>query len=91
MAIKQHVVRRMRCDSMLPYSRARVREKERREHMWRVAKAVVGSLVAGGAGLIFGFAMGLHDARWSDAWTHVGDASSPFSAQQVDADAASHG
>ncbi len=37
--------------------------------MWRVVKAVVGSLVAGGAGLFFGFAMGLHDARWSEAWT----------------------
>jgi hypothetical protein len=61
---------------------ASVREKERREHLWRVVKAVVGSLVAGGAGLIFGFAMGLHDARWADAWTQVGQASSPFSTQQ---------
>jgi hypothetical protein len=59
---------------------ARGADKKRGEHMWRVAKGVVGSLVAGGAGLIFGFAMGLHDARWSDAWTQVGYASSPFSA-----------
>jgi len=59
---------------------ARRADKKRAEHMWRVAKAVTGSLVAGGAGLIFGFAMGLHDARWSDAWTQVAYASSPFSA-----------
>ncbi len=63
---------------------ARRSEKERREHLWRVAKAVVGSLLAGGAGLIFGLAMGLHDARWSDAWTQVGYASSPFSTQVAD-------
>jgi hypothetical protein len=70
---------------------ARERENERHEHLWRVVKAVVGSLVAGGAGLIFGFAMGLHDARWADAWTRVGDASSPFSTQQVEAGGVSHG
>jgi len=55
-------------------------EKRRREHMWCVVKAVAGSLAAGSAGLTFALAMGLHDARWSDAWTHVGYASSPFSA-----------
>ncbi|MEO8187030.1 MAG: hypothetical protein ABI580_06655 [Burkholderiaceae bacterium] len=70
---------------------ARVREKERREHSWRVVKAVMGSLAAGGTGLIFGFAIGLHDARWADAWTRVGDASSPFSTQQVEAGGTSHG
>ena len=70
---------------------ARVRENECREHLWRVVKAVMGSLVAGGAGLIFGFAMGLHDARWAEAWTHVGDASSPFRAQQVEASGVNHG
>jgi len=58
---------------------ARKNENERRERMWRVVKAAVGSAAVGGAGLIFGFAMGLHDARWSDAWTHVGYASIPFS------------
>ena len=78
----------MRFDVALQ-QRARVRQMERREHMWRVAKAVVGSLTAGAAGLVFGFAIGLHDVRWSDAWTHVGYASSPFSAQEVDAGAAS--
>ena len=70
---------------------ARVRENERREHVWRVVKAVVGSLVAGAAGLIFGFAMGLHDARWAEAWTHVGDASSLFRTQQVEAGGLNHG
>lgn len=70
---------------------ARARENERREHLRRVVKAVVGSLMAGGAGLIFGFAMGLHDARWSDAWTRVGDASSLFSTQQIEAGGVSHG
>ena len=69
---------------------ARAHEKERREHMWRVLRAVVGSLVAGGAGLIFGFAMGLHEARWSDAWTQVGLASSPFSSQHAHASVARH-
>ncbi|HZA94698.1 MAG TPA: hypothetical protein VE421_01075 [Burkholderiaceae bacterium] len=59
---------------------ARRADKKRGQHMWRVVKGVIGSLITGGAGLIFGFAMGLHDARWSDAWTHVGYASSPFSA-----------
>ena len=59
-------------------------EKDRREHMWRVVKAIVGSVVAGGAGLIFGFAMGLHDARWSDVWMRVGYASSAFSTQADD-------
>lgn len=73
----------MRFDVAL--QQGRVREKEGREHLWRVVKAVVGSLVAGGAGLIFGFAIGLHDARWADAWTRMGDASSPFSTQQVEA------
>ena len=62
---------------------ARRNESERRERIWRVVKAVVGSLLAGGAGLIFGFAMGLHDARWSDAWTHIGSASYPFSSGQT--------
>ena len=62
---------------------ARVSEKERREHMLRVIKAVVGSLAAGGGGLIFGFAMGLHDARWAGAWTEVAHASSPFSTPEV--------
>ena len=69
----------------------RVHEKERREHLWRMVKAVVGSLVAGAAGLIFGFAMGLHDARWVDAWTRVGDASSPLGTQQVEAGRVSRG
>ena len=78
----------MRFDSV--QQQASVHEKERREHMWRVVKAVAGSLLAGGAGLIFGFAMGLHDARWSDAWTQVGLASSLFSGQQADASAARH-
>ena len=80
----------MRFDVALQ-QRARVRQKERREHMWRVAKAVEESLTAGAAGLIFGFAMGLHDARWSDAWTHVGYASLPFSAQEVDPARQVHG
>ena len=69
---------------------ASVHEKEHREHMWRVVRAVVGSLVAGGAGLIFGFAMGLHEARWSDAWTQVGLASSPFSSQHAHASVVRH-
>jgi hypothetical protein len=59
---------------------ARRAEKERRAHRWRVVKGIVGSLGAGSAGLIFGFAMGLHDARWSDAWSQVGYASSLFNA-----------
>ena len=62
---------------------ARRNENERRERVWRGVKAVVGSLGVGGAGLIFGFAMGLHDGRWSDAWTQVGFASSPFSSGQT--------
>ena len=62
---------------------ARRNENERRERVWRAVKAVAGSLAVGGAGLIFGFAMGLHDARWSDAWTQVGDASFPFSSAQT--------
>ena len=79
----------MRFDFTL--QQARVHEKVRREQMWRVLRAVVGSLVAGSAGLIFAFAMGLHEARWSDAWTQVGLASSLFSSQQVDASGARHG
>ena len=79
----------MRFDVAL--QQARVHEKERREHLWRMVKAVVGSLVAGAAGLIFGFTMGLHDARWVDAWTRVGDASSPLSTQQVEAGRVSRG
>ncbi|HVF15305.1 MAG TPA: hypothetical protein VNA21_00280 [Steroidobacteraceae bacterium] len=63
---------------------ARSNESERRERIWSVVKAVVGSLMAGGAGLFFGFAMGLHDARWSDAWTQVGYASSPLSSASTD-------
>lgn len=59
-------------------------QKDRREHMWRVARAIVGSMVAGAAGLIFGFVMGLHDARWSDVWMRVGYASSAFSTQADD-------
>ena len=55
------------------------RNENGRQRVCRAVKAVVGSLVVGGAGLIFGFAMGLHDARWSDAWSQVGYASSPFS------------
>lgn len=62
---------------------ARRNENERRERMWRVVKAVAGSLAVGGAGLIFGFAMGLHDARWSDAWAQVGFASLTFSSEQT--------
>ena len=69
---------------------ARAHEKERRKHTWRVVRAVVGSLVAGAAGLVFGFAMGLHEARWADAWTQVGLASSPFSSQHTDASVARH-
>ena len=76
--------------SALVQQKARVPEKERREHMWRVVRAVVGSLVAGAAGLVFGFAMGLHEARWSDAWTQVGLASSPFSSQHAHASVAHH-
>lgn len=79
----------MRFDVAL--QQGRVREKERRDHVWRVVKAVAGSLVAGSAGLVFAFAMGLQDARWADAWTRVGDASSPFSAQQVEVGGVSRG
>lgn len=61
---------------------ARRNENERRERRWRGVTAAVGSLAVGGAGLIFGFAMGLHDARWSDAWTQVGFASLTFSSAQ---------
>ena len=56
---------------------------ERWERTWLVVKAVVGSLAVGGAGLIFGFAVGLHDARWSDAWAQVGFASLTFSNEQT--------
>ncbi len=63
--------------------RARVRDKERQDHLWRVVRAVIASLAVGGAGLIFGFAVGLHDARWAGAWMVVGDASSPLSAQDA--------
>ena len=63
----------------LGQQQARRMERARREHLWHVVKAIVGSLVAGSAGLIFGLAMGLHDARWSDAWTQVGYASSLLS------------
>lgn len=62
---------------------AKASEKERRDPMLQVVKAVVGSLAAGGAGVIFGFALGLHDARWADAWAVIGDASSLFSAQEA--------
>ncbi len=61
----------------------RVSYKERQHHFRRVVKAVVASLAVGGAGLIFGFAMGLHDARWAGAWTLIADASAPFSAPPV--------
>ena len=47
----------MRFDFAL--QQARVREKERREHMWRVVKAVVGSLVAGGCRVGFRLCDGL--------------------------------
>jgi vacuolar-type H+-ATPase subunit I/STV1 len=56
--------------------KARRNENER---MWRTVKAVVASVLVGCAGLTFGFAMGLHDARWSGAWSQVGYASLPFS------------
>ena len=62
---------------------ARVSDEKRRDRRWRVVKAVAGSLAVGIAGLIFGFAVGLHNARWAGAWTVVGDASSPFSAQDA--------
>ena len=71
----------MRVDLVL--QQARRVEKRRREHMWCVVTAVAGSLATGSAGLIFALAMGLHDARWSDAWVQVGDASSPFSTPVV--------
>ena len=60
-----------------------VSDKQRQRQFWRVVKAVVASLAVGGAGLIFGFSMGLHDARWAGAWTLIADASSPFSAPHV--------
>ena len=69
----------------------RVSDKERREHLLRVIRAVAGSLAAGVAGLTFGFAMGLLDARWADAWTQVGHASSPFSTQEARAAAPAEG
>ena len=59
---------------------AKVSDKERQDRLWRVLKAVTASLAVGGAGLIFGFAMGLHDARWAGAWTVIAEASSPFNA-----------
>ena len=62
---------------------ARVSNRERQKHFWRVVKAVGGSLAVGGAGLVFGFAMGLHDARWAGAWTVIGEASSRFSTPDV--------
>ena len=62
---------------------ARRHENQRRVRMWRVVRAAGGSLAVGCAGLIFGFTMGLHDARWSEAWTHVGAASLPFSGAQA--------
>lgn len=70
----------------LSIQQARMHEKVRRQHMWRVARAVAASVMVGGAGLIFGFASGLHDARWSGAWTQVGQASSLLSTH-VDAGA----
>ena len=70
----------------LSIQQARVHEKVRRQHMWRLARAVVASVMVGGVGLTFGLAMDLHDARWSGAWSEVGHASSPFSTH-VDAGA----
>ncbi len=55
---------------------AKVSEKERLHHLRRVVRAAVTSCAVGGAGLVFGFGAGLHDARWAGAWTVVGEASS---------------
>lgn len=63
--------------------RARVSEKKRRDQLLRVVKAAAGSLAVGAAGLFFGFAMGLHDARWADTLTEVAHASLLFSAQDI--------
>lgn len=71
----------MRVD--LGLQQAKASDRERQDSLWRAVKAVIGSLAVGGAGLVFGFAMGLHDARWAGAWTVIGDAASPFSAPDV--------
>lgn len=55
---------------------AKVSENERLNHLRRVVRAAVTACAVGGAGLVFGFAAGLHDARWAGAWTVVGEASS---------------
>ena len=70
---------------------ARRHKNQRRERMRRVVRAAGGSLAVGCAGLIFGCTMGLHDARWSEAWTHVGAASIPFSGAQATGIAAHRG
>lgn len=71
----------MRVDFGLQQSRAN--DEERRSRALRAVRgALVASLIAG-AGLVAGLAIGLHDARWADAWISVADASSLFSAPEA--------
>lgn len=70
----------MAVDSSL--QQAKAGDKERRDRLLRV-KAAGASLAAASAGLVFGFAVGLHEARWADVWTTVAQASSPFSTQHA--------
>ncbi|HVG04854.1 MAG TPA: hypothetical protein VM937_07910 [Burkholderiaceae bacterium] len=71
----------MRIDVRL--QQAKPSDRKRQDHFWRAVRAAIGSLAVGGAGLIFGFAMDLHDARWAGAWIVAADAASPLSAANV--------
>ncbi len=71
----------MRVDFGLQRSGAN--DEERRRRLVRFVRAVMIASMIAGAGLVVGFALGLHDARWAGAWTEVAHASSVFSAPAV--------
>ena len=62
---------------------SRLVRKERRERVLRVLMGALASSVVAGAGLLFGFGLGLHEARWTDVLAEVGQASSVFMAADI--------
>ena len=61
----------------------RLVRRERRDRLLRVLMGALGSSVVAGAGLLFGFGLGLQEARWNDVLAEVGQASFVFTAADI--------